>query len=240
MAEIIRLGSLYFDNQVQEPGVHYSTESGAVSIRDTVAGKEIPWLRLGHMLVAQQCVCLNVSWARLNKDKLIYGTIIKIDGQDFLCRSMITSKHSSGNEWDKFIRKYGHSEVDVHWNDSYTLGQSTAIAAGSQGKEMIVVRGFVDPKHESVAAATLQDPRVGFRPVLEQLKSARGDLSQLIRKRIAFLGPDLQPINGKLRAVSDYDLELDHFSPLPNGGEWVVDNGVATVSRSNIEWLVCT
>lgn len=81
---------------------------------------------------------------------------------------------------------------------------------------------------------------MGFRPVLEQLKSARGNLSRLVRKRITFLGPDLQPISGKLRAVSDYDLELDHFSPLPNGGEWVVDNGVATISRSNIEWLICT
>lgn len=114
MAEIIRLGSLYFDNLAQEPGAHYKTEDGTVSIRDTVEGKALPWLKLGHMLVAQQCVCLNVSWERLNKDKLIYGAIIKIDGQDFLCRSMSTSKHSSGNEWDKFIRKYGHSEVDVH------------------------------------------------------------------------------------------------------------------------------
>lgn len=203
MAEIIRLGSLYFDNLAQEPGAHYKTEDGTVSIRDTVEGKALPWLKLGHMLVAQQCVCLNVSWERLNKDKLIYGAIIKIDGQDFLCRSMSTSKHSSGNEWDKFIRKYGHSEVDVHWNDSYTLGRSTAIAAGSQGKEMIVVRGFIDPKHESVISATVQDPRVGFRPVLEQLKSARGNLSRLVRKRITFLGPDLQPISGKLRAVRD-------------------------------------
>lgn len=86
MAEIINLGSLRFNGKPKTPGVKYNGE--AIAFGDTIPGMAIPFVKWGKLLVACQCVCIDVSWMDMKNTGYIFGRPIKIDGTLYLCRSL--------------------------------------------------------------------------------------------------------------------------------------------------------
>ena len=86
MAEIVNLGSLYLNGQPIDLGVEYNGE--VLSFGNTIPGKTIPFVKWGKLLVASQCVCINIRWDELNKAGYIFGRPVKIDGVPYLCRSL--------------------------------------------------------------------------------------------------------------------------------------------------------
>ena len=63
-AEIVRLGSLYVNGQSFAVGGPYN--SGVLSFGDSIAGKEIQWVKDGKTLIADRCVCDDISWVQLD------------------------------------------------------------------------------------------------------------------------------------------------------------------------------
>ena len=184
MAKIIWLGSLYFNHKAQKPGTSYYEKDGSITIRNTAKGKEISWLPLDHMLVAQRCVCTNVSWNQMDENRLIKGTITKIDGRDYLCRSLITEPNAIfRSEWDRFVDEYEGSGIDIQWK-IYTIGQEISKDRGIPGlMDMCFVRGYLSSRYDSLVGTSIQHHGTGFRPVLEPVLPATGDLSPFIKIR---------------------------------------------------------
>lgn len=99
MVEIRRIGSVYFDDKPVSPGSPLGRHQFAIG--DTRLGKEIRWVKDGSLLVADHCVCTDVSWEQLNQMGLVYGTKVIIDGKTFLCRCLTAGRSMADpNEWD--------------------------------------------------------------------------------------------------------------------------------------------
>ena len=72
MAKIEKIGSLYFDGRPQKVGVAYNGEQ--ISFGDAAPGQEISWVRMqSGLLVADRCVCTNISWEDLDKEDFVFG-----------------------------------------------------------------------------------------------------------------------------------------------------------------------
>ena len=83
MAEIIKLGTQYLDGFQLDTGLPY--EEGILTIQDTVPGKELQWMKVGDLLVADRCLCCAISWNDLNEMGYIFGRAITIDGKEYIC-----------------------------------------------------------------------------------------------------------------------------------------------------------
>ena len=106
MAEIINLGSLRFNGKPKIPGVKYNGE--AIAFGDTIPGMAIPFVKWGKLLVACQCVCIDVSWMDMKNTGYIFGRPIKIDGTLYLCRSLKAGEvEGAPNEWDDILDDLG-------------------------------------------------------------------------------------------------------------------------------------
>ena len=108
-AQIFKHGSVYFDGLATHPG--FNCSSGNFDIGDTVAGMELRWIQMGNILVADQCLCLGISWDMLNSLGYIFGRQIFIDGQPYLCRSLKvgTEKTVDSSEWNTLVNYSGTS-----------------------------------------------------------------------------------------------------------------------------------
>lgn len=239
MAKIIRLGSLYFNSKAQKPGASYNEENGSIAIRSTAKDKQISWLPLDRMLVAQKCVCTNASWNQLDENGLIKGNITKIDGRDYLCRSLVTEPNAVfRSEWDRFVDKYEGSSIDIQWK-IYTIGQEISKDRGIPGlMDMCFVRGCLSSRYDSLVGTSIQHHGAGFRPVLEPVLPATGDLSPFIEKDITLLGPKMERIMGTLVGFSDYDIELEGAIGLPVDCPWIAGRVPAIITRSFTPWMI--
>lgn len=72
MANMIRMGSLYLDDQPILPLVEFQQDQ-AIGIGKAVPGKEITWVLVNGILIADQCLLSNISWDDLNTQGLIFG-----------------------------------------------------------------------------------------------------------------------------------------------------------------------
>ena len=72
MANIIRLGSLYLNDCPAEIGLAYKPGK-TISIGETAPGKEIHWVVVNDMLIADRCILTEVSWDDLNAQNLVFG-----------------------------------------------------------------------------------------------------------------------------------------------------------------------
>lgn len=85
MANIIKLGSLYLDGQPVEIGADYAPGQ-SIEVGKTIPGKEISWVVVNEMLIADRCILTNVSWNDLNACNLIFGKCIIIEGYHYQIR----------------------------------------------------------------------------------------------------------------------------------------------------------
>ena len=99
MAKIMKLGTLCFGGQPMIGMPKYGGER--LSIGDSVPGKEIHWVSARGLLVADRCICVNISWGQLLDFGFLFGTRIRIDGKSYTCRCLMGGEGPlCPNEWD--------------------------------------------------------------------------------------------------------------------------------------------
>jgi len=196
MAEYIKLGSLYLDGKAtKSPAVRKRRK---ISIGNTVGGKEIEWVKTKNFYVARSAICHDSGWRELDKTGLIFGTVIKIDGHDYLCRSLIVGcEEGVPNEWDQVLDEVGEDDAIWNWSEDPFWGQDTT----SQNRH--VYRGFKAARGWGSTLEILSDI-VGFRPVLEPITDGLEISDVQVGERIKVFGPTGSVI-GNLLEITDYD-----------------------------------
>ena len=110
---LVKLGSIYFDGNPVAPGS--ALDGQQFSIGDTRPGKELQWVQDGRLLVADRCICVNISWDNLNKMGFVFGTLVVVDNNSYLCRCLkVGSWVGAPNEWDTLLDKYGEDNALWH------------------------------------------------------------------------------------------------------------------------------
>lgn len=123
MANIIGMGSLYLDGCPAEIGSKYNPGQ-AISIGETAQGKEIHWVVVNDMLIADRCILTEVSWDDLDAQSLVFGKGVSIGGFSFTARLLqVGTKEDAPNEWDSALDTVGEDNSLWHWEDMFFWGQ---------------------------------------------------------------------------------------------------------------------
>ena len=233
MAEIIKLGSLYFGGQPQKIGTKYNGER--ITLGPAAAGKEIQWVKANGLLIADRCVCTDISWEQLDDQGLVFGTLIQIDETTYLCRCLtVGAEEDVPNEWDTVLDEAGEDNEIWHWEDQYFWGQETLENRALRR----AVRGYYSAHDWGHIIATNRHAGVGFRPALEPLGSELCSPDTLIGKQTRIYGPGGTTLEGRLLSADDYDLMLETNSRVPDGCSWASKAGDnLVVERTSVSWL---
>lgn len=131
MANIIGMGSLYLDGCPAEIGSKYNPGQ-AISIGETAQGKEIHWVVVNDMLIADRCILTEVSWDDLDAQSLVFGKGVSIGGFSFTARLLqVGTKEDAPNEWDSALDTVGEDNSLWHWEDMFFWGQEAATGTAS-------------------------------------------------------------------------------------------------------------
>ena len=126
------------------------------------------------LFVADYVVTHTVSWNNLDTASLIFGKDYASSGVDYTLRAPSVGSNYTGsgnsergtpqsNEWDAVLDK--NSGYIQNWNKMYLWGQDTvSFDASSRAR-----RGYSSARYWYSNSATLSNPSLGFRPVLEVL-----------------------------------------------------------------------
>lgn len=141
-------------------------------IGDTVAGKEITWLKLGDIWVCDRNILQGISWETLNEKGFVFGKEVEIDGEKYKMRLLTGSDGNDygegcDNEWDRLMSEYNEGNKVLHFNNMYSWCQETDCDYSSRRS----IRGCYSARSYSNYAATNTNTSVGWRPVLEKLKT---------------------------------------------------------------------
>lgn len=141
-------------------------------IGDTVAGKEITWLKLGDIWVCDRNILQGISWEALNEKGLVFGKEVEIDGEKYKMRLLTGSDgndygEGSDNEWDRLMDEYNEDNEILHFDDMYTWCQETYYNDASTRS----VRGYNTARGCSYTSSSDTSTLIGWRPVLEKLKT---------------------------------------------------------------------
>ena len=128
------------------------------------------------LFVADYAVTHTISWNDLNTAGLIFGKDYVAGGVDYTlrapsCGSGFTGSGNSergtpqSNEWDAVLNK--NSGYIQNWNKMYLWGQDTVSGNASYRAR----RGYSSARYWYSNSATLSNPSLGFRPVLEVLNA---------------------------------------------------------------------
>ena len=122
MAEIIKLGSLYFNGQPQEVGVKYN--GGQISFGPVAHGKELQWVKVNGLLIADRCLCTTISWEQLDAQGLVFGTMARLNDCWYNCRCLeVGSEDYRRSEWSDAIKATSDSDELWHWRGFLFWGQ---------------------------------------------------------------------------------------------------------------------
>ncbi len=159
-----KFGSLYFDGQPVDVGSRYDEE--VITFGDTVPGKEITWVEVNGLLIADRCVCVNISWLQLSQMGYTFGREVTIDGRKYLCRLLkVGAAPETPNEWDDALDATTEDNAIWHWKNCFFWGQETDKAYTFSR----AVRGCSSARYWSNRTASYRRVYVGFRPALVPL-----------------------------------------------------------------------
>lgn len=235
-----KLGTLYFDGKPQEIGGSYNGEK--ISFGPTVPGKEIKWLKVRGLLVADRCLCNNISWDDLNDQGFAFGTIISINNQMYLCRCIkVGARDDASNEWDKIVDFVGEKNEYLHFVGMDFWGQEESIFhTNGRACRGITARGW---------CVNMSDSRrldLGWRPILEPLGPTPRTPEELVGKEIKICGPEGLSLTGKLVSADEYDLVLNMVTPLFWSLDEVLEEDCpwlresddqAIIDRASVSWV---
>lgn len=174
---IFKFGALYLDDKIQpvpqQPEIDGDIPQydGKASISlGTLASEGINWIKPidSNLLVADRVLLTKVSWEDLDKDGLVAGKTVLLNGQHFRCRLLqVGDEEGVPNEWDKVLHKTVGDNSLWHWENIFFWGAD--ISAYNMSNR--AVRGYYSARYWYHDGATDRSVDVGFRPALEPLPS---------------------------------------------------------------------
>ena len=233
--EIVKSGSIYDNGIAQSPGFACN-ETANLFLGDTVSGKELQWVKLKNgLLVADRCVCTEISWEQLHNAGFVFGTPVTMDGETYLCRCLkVGVQDHEPNEWDVALDETGEDNGLWHWDEALFWGQETFEYSSS----FRTVRGWAHARLWDIDDVANRSPYTGFRPALEYLGSKSCPPDTLLGKEVKIYGPDGITAEGRLVDFSDYDIVLNANFVVPPDCSWVrVDKNNIIISRNKVVWL---
>ena len=91
---------------------------------NTISGHELEWISVNGLLVASRPIKFNISWDRLNKEGLVYGKEIVIDGKPYICRLVKNYPGANGDwEWHDILSMTSSDDDLWHWKRCWSWSQ---------------------------------------------------------------------------------------------------------------------
>lgn len=125
---IKKIGTLCLDGQTRQVGAEYDGEK--ISFGPPAPGKEIECVSTNNLLIANRCVCRNISWEQLHAQGLVFGIPVQIGKEFYLCRCLkVGAKEGvSKNEWENAVNATMEDDRIWHWKKQYFWGQENVEA----------------------------------------------------------------------------------------------------------------
>ena len=230
MANIIKLGSLFLDGRPVETGMQY-VPSQTIEVGEMTPSKEIGWVAVNGLLIADQCLLTNVSWDDLDVQGLVFGKEVTVQGLRFKIRLLkVGSKEDVPNEWDAALDAVGEDDTLWHWDHKFFWGQEPV----SRHWSPRAFRGSPSPRHWGWSDSSSRHARLGFRPALEPLPT---DPSAIRHSQEALVIGRAGAVAGSLIDATAYDLVIQ-----PNADGLIgevsfaakMQDGTLAVDRSGI------
>lgn len=230
MANIIKLGSLFLDGRPVETGMQY-VPSQTIEVGEMTPSKEIGWVAVNGLLIADQCLLTNVSWDDLDVQGLVFGKEVTVQGLRFKIRLLkVGSKEDVPNEWDAALDAVGEDDTLWHWDHKFFWGQEPVSGSVSRRAR----RGYSSARIWYNYIASYAYSLVGFRPALEPLPT---DPSAIRHSQEALVIGRAGAVAGSLIDATAYDLVIQ-----PNADGLIgevsfaakMQDGTLAVDRSGI------
>lgn len=230
MANIIKLGSLFLDGRPVETGMQY-VPSQTIEVGEMTPSKEIGWVAVNGLLIADQCLLTNVSWDDLDVQGLVFGKEVTVQGLRFKIRLLkVGSKEDVPNEWDAALDAVGEDDTLWHWDHKFFWGQEPVSGSVSHR----AIRGYTSARHWGWSDSSSRHAHVGFRPALEPLPT---DPSAIRHSQEALVIGRAGAVAGSLIDATAYDLVIQ-----PNADGLIgevsfaakMQDGTLAVDRSGI------
>lgn len=193
--------------------------------------KEIGWVAVNGLLIADQCLLTNVSWDDLDVQGLVFGKEVTVQGLRFKIRLLkVGSKEDVPNEWDAALDAVGEDDTLWHWDHKFFWGQEP-VSGSVSGR---AVRGCYSARYGNSSSAAGSPPSLGFRPALEPLPT---DPSAIRHSQEALVIGRAGAVAGSLIDATAYDLVIQ-----PNADGLIgevsfaakMQDGTLAVDRSGI------
>lgn len=230
MANIIKLGSLFLDGRPVETGMQY-VPSQTIEVGEMTPSKEIGWVAVNGLLIADQCLLTNVSWDDLDVQGLVFGKEVTVQGLRFKIRLLkVGSKEDVPNEWDAALDAVGEDDTLWHWDHKFFWGQEPVSGSVSHRAG----RGCTSARHWGWSDSSSRHAILGFRPALEPLPT---DPSAIRHSQEALVIGRAGAVAGSLIDATAYDLVIQ-----PNADGLIgevsfaakMQDGTLAVDRSGI------
>ena len=230
MANIIKLGSLFLDGRPVETGMQY-VPSQTIEVGEMTPSKEIGWVAVNGLLIADQCLLTNVSWDDLDVQGLVFGKEVTVQGLRFKIRLLkVGSKEDVPNEWDAALDAVGEDDTLWHWDHKFFWGQEPV--SGSVSSRAF--RGYYSARLWDWVDSSIRNAILGFRPALEPLPT---DPSAIRHSQEALVIGRAGAVAGSLIDATAYDLVIQ-----PNADGLIgevsfaakMQDGTLAVDRSGI------
>lgn len=230
MANIIKLGSLFLDGRPVETGMQY-VPSQTIEVGEMTPSKEIGWVAVNGLLIADQCLLTNVSWDDLDVQGLVFGKEVTVQGLRFKIRLLkVGSKEDVPNEWDAALDAVGEDDTLWHWDHKFFWGQEPVSGSVSRRAD----RGYASARHWNWNGSSGRGAYLGFRPALEPLPT---DPSAIRHSQEALVIGRAGAVAGSLIDATAYDLVIQ-----PNADGLIgevsfaakMQDGTLAVDRSGI------
>lgn len=230
MANIIKLGSLFLDGRPVETGMQY-VPSQTIEVGEMTPSKEIGWVAVNGLLIADQCLLTNVSWDDLDVQGLVFGKEVTVQGLRFKIRLLkVGSKEDVPNEWDAALDAVGEDDTLWHWDHKFFWGQEPVSGSVSHR----AIRGYTSARHWGWRTSSYRHALLGFRPALEPLPT---DPSAIRHSQEALVIGRAGAVAGSLIDATAYDLVIQ-----PNADGLIgevsfaakMQDGTLAVDRSGI------
>lgn len=230
MANIIKLGSLFLDGRPVETGMQY-VPSQTIEVGEMTPSKEIGWVAVNGLLIADQCLLTNVSWDDLDVQGLVFGKEVTVQGLRFKIRLLkVGSKEDVPNEWDAALDAVGEDDTLWHWDHKFFWGQEPVSGSVSHRAN----RGYNSARHWYWRDSSNRIAYLGFRPALEPLPT---DPSAIRHSQEALVIGRAGAVAGSLIDATAYDLVIQ-----PNADGLIgevsfaakMQDGTLAVDRSGI------
>ena len=193
--------------------------------------KEIGWVAVNGLLIADQCLLTNVSWDDLDVQGLVFGKEVTVQGLRFKIRLLkVGSKEDVPNEWDAALDAVGEDDTLWHWDHKFFWGQEPVSGSVSYR----ALRGYYSARRWSWDVSSYRDASLGFRPALEPLPT---DPSAIRHSQEALVIGRAGAVAGSLIDATAYDLVIQ-----PNADGLIgevsfaakMQDGTLAVDRSGI------